>query len=166
MRIEAQHGFPSVERAREIAAVDCNARDEIVRFDVLRMPLESSQRDLERHVELVLPAQRLAQLQKHETRRIARELVAPPPNVVSHWPPPREAAVSRSSAAIASRARAAARSSGATTKEMLPARARRGVVAEPRRRERKVEMDARRERILLHARGAVHRRRRRDARRA
>ena len=51
----AEHGFPFVERAHEIAPVDGNARHEIVRVDVLGMPLESAQRDLERHVEL-LPA--------------------------------------------------------------------------------------------------------------
>ena len=131
------------------------------------MPLESAQRDLERDVELTLPAQRLAELQKDEARRVARQLVAPPPDVVSHWPPPRGVA----SRSVERRESLRARSTSPPllrreTQEVLPTRPRRGIVAEPRRREREVEMHAAASADPPAWRGAVHPRRRRDARRA
>ena len=86
---ESQHDVPFVERALQLVAIDGDARQQVVRIYVMRMPLEAAHSNLEREIELPLPAQCFAEGKKDEARRIARELVAPATNVVSHGQPPR-----------------------------------------------------------------------------
>ena len=81
---EAEHHVPLVEGVLELAAIHADAREQIVRVRVVRVALESAMRDLEPEVELAGAPQRLAQLHEHEARRIARELVAQPSDLVRH----------------------------------------------------------------------------------
>src|SRR2546430_3189681 len=84
-----QHRIPFVECALQLASIDGNTREQVMRVRVVRMPLEPAHGDLERQIELALPPECLAEREKGEARPVARELVAPATDVVSHGRPPR-----------------------------------------------------------------------------
>ena len=95
---EPQYHIPLVERALKLSPIDGDTRQQIMRVGVVRMALEPTCRDAQREIELPLTPQRLAKLQEDETRRVARELIAPTPNLVSHGRAPPRAPRARASA--------------------------------------------------------------------
>src|SRR5665213_2950530 len=70
-RRESQHHVPFIKGVLQLAAIDADAREQIVRVRVVRVPLESAMRDLEPQVELPRAPQRLPQLHEHEARPVS-----------------------------------------------------------------------------------------------
>jgi len=81
---DAQRHVPFVERALVVVLVGEDAGKEIVGIGVVRMPLETRDRDAMGEVELSFAAQQLAQPEEDEARRILSELRRELPDVVKH----------------------------------------------------------------------------------
>ena len=87
-RIEAKRHLPLVGRPLEVPAIGVDAGEHVVRVRQVWMPIETAQGHTQRDIELPSATKRVRERHEHEARRIAREIIAQSPDLVSHPRPP------------------------------------------------------------------------------